>query len=59
MEGRHMANNDTSPDVERTTGEQEPASDEFLRGEIAHAWRDEFDEDLTWGDMVRWLGETG
>jgi hypothetical protein len=54
-----MADDHDSPDVERTTGEEEPASDEFLRGEIAHAWRDEFDEELTWGDLVRWLGESG
>ena len=54
-----MADDHDSPDVERTTGEEEPASDEFLRGEIAHAWRDEFDQELTWGDIVRWLGESG
>jgi hypothetical protein len=59
MEGRNMANDDGPPGTDRVTREKESASDEFPGGAIAHAWREEFDEDLTWGDMARWLGESG
>jgi hypothetical protein len=26
---------------------------------IAEEWLDKFSEELTWADMVRWLGESG
>jgi hypothetical protein len=58
-EGHHMADDDDLPDIERATGEEAPAPDELLTGDIADAWHEEFDEDLTWGDLARWLGEAG
>jgi len=56
-----MADDDGSPDVKRTAGEegQASASVESQAGDIAEAWREEFDEELTWGGLVRWLDETG
>jgi hypothetical protein len=54
-----MADDDDLPDIERATGEEAPAPDELLTGDIADAWHEEFDEDLTWGDLARWLGEAG
>jgi hypothetical protein len=59
MEGSRMEIEDDPPDIERAIRGEGPASDEPLKGDIAHAWREEFDEDLTWGDLVRWLGEAG
>jgi hypothetical protein len=29
----------------------------FPAGVIAQAWLDEFSEELTWAELVRWLGE--
>ncbi|MGD0433944.1 MAG: hypothetical protein ABSA58_22910 [Acetobacteraceae bacterium] len=54
------ARDDDLPDVERATGEegQASASVESPKGDIAEAWREEFDEELTWGGLVRWLDET-
>jgi hypothetical protein len=54
-----MEDENDPPDIERATREERPASDESPAGDIAHAWREEFDEDLTWGDLVRWLCEAG
>jgi len=60
MEGRHLADDDEDlPDIERATGEERSASHEPLTGDIADAWQDEFGEELTWGELVRWLGESG
>jgi hypothetical protein len=54
-----MEDEDDPPVIDRATGEEGPASGQPLTGDIAHAWREEFDEELTWGDLVRWLGEAG
>jgi len=55
------ARDDDLPDVERATGEEGQASASVgsPAGDIAEAWREEFDEELTWGGLVRWLDETG
>jgi hypothetical protein len=29
----------------------------FPAGIIAQAWLDEFSEELTWAELVRWIGE--
>ena len=31
----------------------------FPAGIVAQAWLDEFSEELTWAELVRWLGEAG
>jgi len=28
-------------------------------GDAADSWLEEFSEELTWGDLARWLGEAG
>ena len=54
-----MADDDDLPDTERATGDEPPASDELLTGDIADAWHEEFGEELTRGNLARWLDESG
>jgi hypothetical protein len=58
MEGNDMEEEDDLLDIERATEEEAPAPDE-RKGDIAEAWNEEFDEEMSWGDLVRWLGESG
>jgi hypothetical protein len=54
-----MEDDEGLPDIVRATGEEAPASDELLTGDIADAWHEELDGEMTWGDLVRWFGEPG
>jgi hypothetical protein len=55
-----MANDDDDlPDTGRDLGEESAAPDEPLTEHVARAWREESDEGLTCGDIVRRSGKAG
>jgi hypothetical protein len=45
--------------VELVTSEEGAASTELPAGIIAKEWLDKYSKELTWAEMVRWLGEAG